>query len=398
MWRLGFPPRSWQIGALTQWQKHDRRGVVEVVTAGGKTFFAFQCMIDALRIEPGIRCIIVVPTLALLDQWYLSLQDDLAVDPTDIALYSGENTAAKPAAVNLMVINTARTKVVSVGASAETLLIVDECHRAASPANALALAGKHRMTLGLSATPERDYDDLFAEVIEPALGPIIYRYDYNQACQDGVVAPFELAHVKVALTEREANEYHKLTRRIGPLFKRRDRGEAVEDQLRRLLIMRARVSTGAHNRLPATAKLIERHRRERAIVFHEQIEAANVLTALLKARGHRVEAYHSGLGPSLRQDNLRMFRRGEIDILVTCRALDEGLNVPNASVAVIAASTSSTRQRIQRLGRVLRPAPGKAGAVVYTIYATEPEAERLRLEAQGLEGAERVRWLTVGGT
>ena len=80
-----------------------------------------------------------------------------------------------------MVINTARTRIQNVIAKAPTLLIVDECHRAASEVNSLALIGDHVMTFGLSATPERDYDDLFLEVIQPALGPIIYEYDYNQA-------------------------------------------------------------------------------------------------------------------------------------------------------------------------------------------------------------------------
>jgi superfamily II DNA or RNA helicase len=99
----------------------------------------------------------------------------------------------------------------------------------------------------------------------------------------------------------------------------------------------------------------------------------------------------------LRQDNLRMFRRGQLDVLVTCRALDEGIDVPNASLAVIAASTASTRQRIQRLGRVLRPAPGKERALVYTIYATEVEKERLRMETKTIEGADVVRWSRMGG-
>jgi superfamily II DNA or RNA helicase len=88
-----------------------------------------------------------------------------------------------------------------------------------------------------------------------------------------------------------------------------------------------------------------------------------------------------------------MFRAGEIDVLVTCRALDEGINVPDARLAVITASTASTRQRVQRLGRVLRPAAGKRLATVYTIYAAKPEEDRLRAEAERLEGAESVKWL-----
>ena len=67
--------------------------------------------------------------------------------------------------------------------------------------------------------------------------------------------------------------------------------------------------------------------------------------------------------------------------MVTCRALDEGINVPETDVAIVASSTGSVRQRIQRLGRVLRPAPGKQRARIYTIYVSKPEEERLIKEA-----------------
>ena len=398
MWNLKHPPRRWQIEALDRWRMNGRHGVVSVVTGGGKTIFAFQCLVDARVDNPNLRTVILVPTLALLDQWYVSLQDDLGVSESEIGLYSGESTPPSPCEINIMVINTARAKIARVANGADTLLVVDECHRAASEANSRVFEANFSMSLGLSATPERDYDDLFQDVVVPSLGPIIFEYDYNQARKDGVVTPFELANVKVVLSASEQSEYDKLTKRIRLLFKRRESGESVDLQLQRLLILRSRVSTRAMSRYPATIKILERHRQEKAIVFHEQIESAEIIGATLKTRGHRVATYHSALGASLRQDNLRMFRRGEIDILVTCRALDEGINVPNASIAVIAASTSSTRQRIQRLGRVLRPATGKEMAVVYTIYATEPEKERLKLESERVEGADKVRWLQLAST
>ena len=81
-----------------------------------------------------------------------------------------------------------------------------------------------------------------------------------------------------------------------------------------------------------------------------------------------------------------------VNVLITCRALDEGTNVPEANVAIVAHSTSSTRQRIQRLGRVLRPAPGKSRASVYTLYAGRKERERLAAEAMGLRGVARIEW------
>ena len=102
--------------------------------------------------------------------------------------------------------------------------------------------------------------------------------------------------------------------------------------------------------------------------------------------------YHSQIAPAVRRDNLRLFRRGIFDCLISCRALDEGMNVPETTVAVIASSTASHRQRIQRLGRVLRPARGKEKAVIYTLFATEQERTRLSKEAARLEGVAQVVW------
>ena len=90
-----------------------------------------------------------------------------------------------------------------------------------------------------------------------------------------------------------------------------------------------------------------------------------------------------------------MFKAGEFDILVTCRALDEGLNVPNANAAVVGASTRSTRQRIQRLGRVLRVAPEKGHADVATIFATDHERNSLQREAESLADVAETRWYQV---
>jgi superfamily II DNA or RNA helicase len=128
------------------------------------------------------------------------------------------------------------------------------------------------------------------------------------------------------------------------------------------------------------------------MVFHESIDHANQIAEILVAQGHSVAAYHSRISDNVRRENLRLFRRGVIDVLVTCRALDEGANMPETVVAVVAAASASTRQRIQRLGRVLRPAPGKEYAIVYTLYATQIEEKRLLEEANALEGVASVHW------
>ena len=104
---------------------------------------------------------------------------------------------------------------------------------------------------------------------------------------------------------------------------------------------------------------------------------------------------HSRMVEPLRRSNLRLFRRGGTDALVTCRALDEGFNVPEARVAIIASATASPRQRIQRLGRILRPAPGKDRASVYTLYATDTEEARLAVEAGNITEVSTVTWMVA---
>lgn len=394
-WQLSTEPRAWQSAALGAWQRGARRGVASVVTGGGKTMFAFLCMREAASSLSAHHVVIVVPTLALLDQWYVALVDDLGVPSSDIGLYSGEGIASQPGRVNLMVLNTARHWAPELSGQRPTLLIVDECHRAASPENAKALAGRHVATLGLSATPERDYDNLFAEVIVPALGPVICEYGYNEARRDSVIAPFKLVNVEAFFTPAEQEQFDQLTRRLASLVRRHRQGEDVEERLQRLFRERASVSAGAASRIPIGVRLVETEPGQRVLVFHEQIRAADELVRLVDSRMRRVAAYHSGLSPGLRRDNLRMFRRGQLDVLVTCRAIDEGINVPEANVAIIVSSTSSTRQRIQRLGRVLRPALGKELATIYTLFVTQQERTRLEQEAEHLEGVEAIQWLSA---
>jgi superfamily II DNA or RNA helicase len=94
----------------------------------------------------------------------------------------------------------------------------------------------------------------------------------------------------------------------------------------------------------------------------------------------------------VRSESLKLFREGGLRVLVTCRALDEGFNVPEAQVAIVAASTATRRQRIQRLGRVLRPAKGKDGAIVYTLVTSQAEITRLKEEEGDLNGVASISW------
>lgn len=385
-WGLRYSPRDWQQTAFQKW-KVEQRGIVEVVTGGGKTVFAEMCLLDFISQEQHGQVLVIVPTISLLDQWWLALQEELGVAAEDIGLLSGQERPKEDEKIIIAVINTARRFSAAFSKDRRVFLIVDECHRAGSIENAKALNGSFVATLGLSATPEREYDTGFDELISPKLGPIIYEYNYKDAANDGVISPFALTNVRVALLVDEEQKYRRLSRSIAVCRKAGD-----EERLKKLLQRRAATAGNATMRIPVAVKIVEAHRGERAVVFHERIEAANRILEVLRKRGHRATVYHAEIGPNVRRDNLRLFRRGLFDVLVCCRALDEGINVPEASVAVIASSTASTRQRIQRLGRILRKAKGKESATVYTIYATEEEERRLRKEEQELAGVTNIGW------
>ena len=221
-WSLRIEPREWQKKVLGKWFER-MRGVASVVTGGGKTVFAFLCMQEFRKKYSGGRVIIIVPTFTLLDQWYVGLQEDFGVPVQEIACFSSQEQSSKPRAVNVLVINSGRKMVRKLAAGKQTFLIVDECHRAGSPENAKALKGEFVAALGLSATPRREYDQGFEEHVVPVLGPVIFEYDYTQAYEDKVVAPFDLVNVQVDLLPHEQAEYDRLTKRAAMMLRKAGR-------------------------------------------------------------------------------------------------------------------------------------------------------------------------------
>jgi len=363
------------------------------VTGGGKTIFAMLCMVEVWRRYPNTRVLIVVPTVALMDQWRVALRDELTLDDSDIDLIGGGMRRIENSPIVLGVLDSMRTIASELTSTGQWFLIVDECHRAGSPTNRKVLDGSYVATLGLSATPERQYDDFFETVVSAKLGLIVYRYGYEEASHDGVISEFELWNLRVTPNDTEQKQLAADNRAIHMESQQlREIGLDTSKRLQNLLLRRSRHSQRVTSRLPSAVALVDSLRGHRGLVFHESIQSANEITAELTRRGHRVRAYHSQLGAPTRYLNLLLYMRGQIDVLVTCRALDEGIDVPESEYGIISASTTSVRQRIQRLGRVLRPHPDKKTATVVTIYVLPGEAETLRAESVRLEGVAGVRW------
>ena len=383
-------PRRWQAEAVEIWSR-DRRGVVRIVTGGGKTVFSYLCLEHFFSTFPDGRAIIVVPTVALLDQWFVDICDATDIDDAQIACYSGISRAENPRRINILVLNTARRMSRQLSETGPTMLVVDECHRSGTQENCRALKGNYQATLGLSATPERALDYGFQKLIEPALGSIIYSYGYTEAKADGIIVDFDLVNIEFSLDNESVRQLPART------IESRNHSdhESVFSNFQILSQIKGKSfyrSAESMLRIPWAIKLALHHHQERIIIFHERVEAVKKIEDFLFKFGHNSVSYHSNLSEGHRRNNLRLFRHGTVNILNTCRALDEGANVPEANVAIVAHSTSSTRQRIQRLGRVLRPTHGKERALVYTLYRDKDQRERLVEESSNLEGVANIFW------
>lgn len=379
--------RNWQSEAFIEWTKSHKRGIVEVATAGGKTRFALECLNSYLTIVEKPKVVIITPTTALSDQWVLALSDDAGIDPSEINVWPEEQNIRLT--YQIMVINTARRVLPEIVRNfPDTFLIADECHRYASAENSKAFEENVKFTLGLTATAEREYDDGLDEILKPSLGDIIYEYTIIDARRDEIVAPFEMINVEIPLDEEEQKHYDKLSYQIAKAFK-----ENAIEKAKILSMRRSSISKNSIHRIPACISLVQSLEDEKIVIFHESIQMAEEIFSQLTNLGFSVGIYHSEIPGPRRRENLRQFKKGITRIIIACRALDEGVDIPDANVAIVVASTSSLRQRVQRIGRVIRKHPNKEFASIYTFYGSPKESTNLIEEMDRLNSIAPTRWL-----
>ena len=382
--------REWQEKAFPLWWEK-KRGIIKVVTGGGKTFFAIHCLKRYLENDPQKSILIVVPSIALLDQWYDSLSQNF--DDKEISLNGGGEQTKIITKICISTIDSLKN-IISLIDAENTLLIVDECHKIGTEKRGEMLTSAWHATLGLSATPERDYDDNFYIIIKKILGDIIFDYDYIDAREDEVIVNFKLLYGYAALLPEEENKYKKFTKSI----QRRAAtigGQDMNDYpLKMLIFNRARLVKNSKNRIPYGIELIQKYERDSWIVFTENKKQAKEFNKIVnKLKGFNSGIYNTDLNDDERQENLEKFKAGNLNVLVSCTALDEGFDMPEADGAMILSASSSKRQRIQRMGRVLRITANKENALIVTVYSSKTEYEKLREESNRykLEGVP-VKW------
>ena len=381
--------REWQEKAFPLWWT-EKRGIVKVVTGGGKTVFAIHCLTKYLEEEKDNSIFIVVPSIALLDQWYEGLQKTF--DDTDISLNGGGEHLEEISKVTISTIDSVKNIIHKFDAS-NTLLIVDECHKIGTEKRGETLTNNWHATLGLSATPERDYDDNFYIIIKKILGDIIFDYDYIDAREDEVIVNFKLLYAYAAMTKDEEDKYKKFTKSIQRRAATIGGNNMNDYPLKMLIFNRARMVKNSKNRIPFGVELLQKHKRDSWIVFTENKKQAKEFNKIINKKGYKSAIYNTDLDNAEREENLNNFKSGNLNVLVSCTALDEGFDMPEADGAMILSASSSKRQRIQRMGRVLRITANKENALIVTVYSSKTEFDKLREESNRykLEGVP-VKW------
>lgn len=415
----------WQQDCLERFRENHYRGIVHVVTGAGKTRFALEALDELLGEHPDLVVRIVVPTIPLAHQWKKVLLHHAASEEMRPGFFGGGRRDDPDCRVMIYIINSAREALSGhirrdLALGHPVFLICDECHHYQSKENRKIFGflsddipeGAGYYSLGLSATPFGTGDD---RILTRSLGKRIFQYGFGKAVEDGVISPFTVCEISASFYPHEYKKYLELSEKIGLALSRLKKGcpalEAMgkkefmktvsamardadmdpEDPAAAFLILtyqRKMVTNLSASRIACGISLIERlSGRDRILVFCERISQAETFVAMVRKQfGNVCGIYHSEMIKEARTRVLDEFREGRIRILVSCRCLDEGIDVPDANIGIVLSSSAVERQRIQRLGRVVRRSPGKSSACLYYIYIRESSDDAAYL--QGLDDYE----------
>jgi len=354
--------RSYQQDGLDRWNRAGMRGIVVLPTAAGKTFMALKA-IDLLNTQT----LIVVPTLDLVDQWRKRVAELLSLEAG--AVGGGEHT------VRMVTVSTYDSAYLHADVLGNRFMFIvfDEVHHLASPSYmqiAEMYIAPYRM--GLTATYERvDGRHL---LLPRLVGDLVHTLDVEELAGEHL-SPYTHEKVYVKLTPDEKREYDKEMK----VFRRylRQKGivlKSVRDfhrfimatgrdpLARKALLARnhaLKIALNSEAKLEALKELLETYRNEKILVFtlHNDLVYRISRRFLIPAITYQTPREE-------RREILERFRDGQYRAVVTSQVLDEGVDVPDASAGFVLSGTGSTREYIQRLGRLLRKTKDKKAKLV----------------------------------
>lgn len=379
---LGLEPRAYQREALGAWIQNGRKGTVVLPTGAGKTFLALQAL-QAVQAS----ALIVVPTLALMAQWYELLAEAFR---REVGLLGGGSHELRDLTVTTY---ESGYRYVHEFGDRFALLVFDEVHHLGPKYLQIARMSLAPFRLGLTAT----YGGKNAERIARFVGEPIYQRAPQELSGD-YLSEYVTIRLTVELTpeerqayEREYRLYKSYVERKGlEIWRERDweaflKKGAYDAAGRRALIAKRRAETiaqTAQRKLIVLDQLLKRHAHHRILIFTAGNAFAYRISQefLIPAITHQTKAKE-------RSRILRKFKRGESSMLVTSHVLDEGVDVPEANVGIILGGSAATREYVQRLGRLLRKSGERKLARLYEVIAQETMERHVSQRRRGRQGA-----------
>lgn len=361
-------PRPFQSEALAAWNGNRGQGVVVLPTGAGKSHVALMAIESKRR-----AALVVVPTLDLVRQWYDLLRQAFG---TPVGVIGGGEYTIEPLTVTTY--DSAYIHMENIG-NRFGMVVFDECHHLPSEAYSLAAAqclAPYR--LGLSATPERS--DGREQLLRDLVGNIVYRKDIIEL-SGSYLADYDVRTIRVELSDQERQEY-EAERALYTTFLRANgirmgsargwndfimRAAQSSQGLRALSAYRRQkeLAVAAPEKLEVLARLLHEHRSDRVLIFTQDNR-----TAYRISRQFLVPIITHQTRVTERSAILSAFSQGQYNAVATSKVLNEGVDVPDANIAVIISGTGSVREHVQRLGRILRQRQGKK-AVLYEVVTAQ---------------------------
>jgi len=353
--------RDYQVEALKAALKA-KRGIIVLPTGTGKTLVGSTLAVNAML--RGRRVAVLVPTKVLAEQWAKHFRKWWGLK---VGVVHSERREVRE--ITVWVYNSFVKTAAAAGRPLADVIIVDEAHHAGARGLLAALrAHEGAKIIGLTATPTRWDNE--SELL--AFMPVVFSMGPGAALVRRALVDFEVKPVPVSLAPREAAEYAELDyelRRIMAVLNEGglspEEAKALKERAARIIQRRKLVAARSESKMRVAVDLLRRLAltHSRVLVF---TEASDVAERLAAATGG---AAILATTPRARRERILETWGREFSILVTCKVLEEGFDVPECDTGVILATGANDRQLIQRVGRLLRPAPGKTRATVYFVYA-----------------------------
>lgn len=380
-------PRNHQLAALENWVKNGHRGIFEHATGSGKTFTAICAIRDALNRNKSV--LVLVPSRELLRQWkseiektitdinvkYLMCGDGFNTWKKDNNLQLWTRPGVTQKKITIAIMDTACSDqfVHSVVAGSHLLLVADEVHRIGSPARRNILNIDAGERLGLSATPIRYGDPIGTSAIFDYFGGVVPPvFSLEDAIKADVLTKYYYHPLQVRLTADEQEKWDAASKEISRLIAiYKKPGDSISQiiasnpKLKMKILARARIVKQATNKITLTYDVIQKNYKngQKWIVYCDNQDQLRDILSLLLQNGYNSYEYHSEMSGD-RNETLSYFALHG-GILVSIRCLDEGVDIPSTTHALILASSKNPREFIQRRGRILRKYPGKFFAQLY---------------------------------